>query len=467
MPNDPSIRLPPPFGLLDQDLIYITTGYNQNNCQLISRELSIKDLREYILASGAIRDGNHVYIDKLTGSGIVVHSTGLNTNTENLIVKNTESIFPYSGSIYTTGLNAVIGNNIDIQFRTDSAAGTKYGGTGGKYHSGIISTTGLNSRTDNLVSIEYESLWPYSGIIYHTGLNARAGNLIEITHSTSSVAHSLYGGAGGKYSSGIISITGINANPGSGIYFVESQNWPFKNEIHSLEKYYEVNSNYDLYTNSNAVDISFPIPIAISTGINIKQLNTYSKIKVDGYYSRITFDTYLPVPQPTRVDVSWNTYSVISLKQGCAILGMVQATRYSPLFAGGGIASVTSPLYDYSQEFSELQPRPTTDSYGRGGAVLCSNHTSPGTNSSIDMYNCHFLAFYNMPDIVTYPYQDIVGVVGVLNKNNFNEILPSCTVRWFGTEHSTGASVTETVSANGYINSVIVYGHRFVEVKPI
>lgn len=421
---------------------------------------------EIQLSSGTPAAQKYGKIGEPFYSGII-SVTGINARTENLLVRDVENIWPYSGIFYTTGLNAIRGNNIDIQFSSGSPASNRYGGVEGKYWSGIISTTGLNITTENLIAKDYETLWPYSGIVYTTGLNARAGNNIEITYSVTSSANAAHGGAGGKYYSGIISTTGINASAGSGIYLIQSDTWPFKNEIHSLEKFYEKTSNYNLYSNTNALDLDFPISISLPTGNNIKQLNSYSKIKVEGYYSRIVFDTHLPVPQPTRADVAWTNYTVITLKQGCAILGMTQPTRYSPLFAGGGIAAVASPLYDYSQEFSEPQPRPTTDSYGRGGAIICSNHTSPGTNSTTDMYNCHFLAFYDIPDIVTYPFQDIVGMVGVLNKNNFNQILPSCIVQWFGTEYATSNSVTETVSANGYINSITVYGHRFIETKPL
>lgn len=190
----------------------------------------------------------------------IISTTGLNARTENLIVRDFETSWPYSGTIYNTGLNAIVGNNIEIQFSSETAASNKYGGTAGKYKSGIISTTGLNARTENLIVRDFETSWPHSGVIYNTGLNARAGNLIEIQYSSSSSAGNLYKGTEGKYFSGIISTTGLNMVDGNNIAYTIDEQFPHKYTIFTVNKAkqsweYPI-TFYNNYTNTTMYSIS-------------------------------------------------------------------------------------------------------------------------------------------------------------------------------------------------------------------
>lgn len=192
----------------------------------------------------------------------VISITGVNARTENNIVKEYEAAWPYTGVYYNSGLNIIIGNNIDIAFfKTDPAANAMSGRTGSwpdgfskdnleaKYWSGIISTTGLNAYPENLIKIDYNNNWPHSGIIYNTGLNARAGNNIEINFSSTGNAHNQYGGAGGKYSSGIISVTGSNISDGNGIGYNIETSWPYKFNIFNTEKIKYATSSTTIYNN--------------------------------------------------------------------------------------------------------------------------------------------------------------------------------------------------------------------------
>ena len=229
--------------------IISTTGLNAR-----SENLIVRDFESSWPYSGVIYNtglnaiiGNNMEIQFATGtpasniygrtggkyiSGIV-STTGLNSRTENLIVRDFEEAWPYSGIIYNTGLNAVIGNNMEIQFSAGTPASNIYGKTEGKYKSGIISTTGLNARTENLIVRDFESSWPYSGIIYNTGLNAVVGNNMEIQFATGTPASNKYGGTGGKYISGIISVTGLNARTENLIVRTFENLWPYSGIIYS------------------------------------------------------------------------------------------------------------------------------------------------------------------------------------------------------------------------------------------
>ena len=206
------------------------------------------------------RDGAWQDFDKFNNLGNKYHSgiisvTGLNAYSGapygNLIrVDFDVNQWPYSGVISQTGLNAIRGNLVDIQFEADSDASTSmhsrngpwYNGfnsgthVGRKYHSGIISFTGVNAVTENLIVKEYQESWPYTGIYYNTGLNARAGNHIEIMHATNSDANFFYPGImGGRYQSGIISVTGLNVSQSTGNLITNhiDPNWPHRNILHT------------------------------------------------------------------------------------------------------------------------------------------------------------------------------------------------------------------------------------------
>jgi 3D (Asp-Asp-Asp) domain-containing protein len=216
----------------------------------------------------------------------IISITGVNARTENLIVKEYEDVWPYTGVYYNTGLNATAGNHVEIQFSTDTDADfhyKNYNGTsrmGGKYQSGIISVTGLNviQTTGNLIEnyvqhevwprrnvlhtvklnayhghpwgnnvrVDLDNQWPYSGIISQTGLNVIRGNLIDIQFDSSSEAATKMNNTNGAwdnnfsksnhlgnpYNSGIISVTGLNVgDDGNRISYTIENNWPYKYNI--------------------------------------------------------------------------------------------------------------------------------------------------------------------------------------------------------------------------------------------
>jgi hypothetical protein len=264
-------RIPPPFPIVEDDLVYVVTGYNKINSFPDSRETSIRNLRQYLVTVTGISGVGHIVnadygaiffstsqesnlIDINYSSSYPYHqsiaTTGLNAKFENLIVRQFESAWPYSGVIYNTGLNARVGNNMEIQFAEDTPADYKYGGVGGKYLSGIISTTGLNARSENLIVRDFESSWPHSGVVYNTGLNARAGNLIEIQYQSSSPAGGIYGGTEGKYKSGIISTTGLNMLDGSNIGYTIGTSFPHKYTIFTVDQAKTTNNSKTFYNNN-------------------------------------------------------------------------------------------------------------------------------------------------------------------------------------------------------------------------
>lgn len=187
---------------------------------------------------------NTKYLEEPYYSGII-SVTGLNFRKENLIVIDIDNIWPHSGTVYNTGLNAIIGNNIDITFSQQHPASTIYGKTGPKYYSGIISTTGLNAYDSNLMRIDFHPSWPYSGIISQTGLNVIRGNLVDIQFSKESEAasgmHNRTGpwdnnfdkdkNLGEKYHSGIVSVTGLNAYDGNLMRIDFEEMWPYSGII--------------------------------------------------------------------------------------------------------------------------------------------------------------------------------------------------------------------------------------------
>lgn len=228
-------QLPSAFKVYDHDLLVAVTGYNIQGSYPDNVKISLDQIRKDI-----IRLNEMIFL--LSGfSGY--YNSGNNTmtitshqNAANLIRIDYGTQYPYIQILSTTGLNAVAGNNIEVQFTSGTPAAQKYGKVGSPYYSGIISITGVNFRTENLITKDIEGTWPYSGIIYNTGLNARAGNNIDIEYLASGSANNIYGGAGGKYKSGIISTTGLNINIGSGIGWEVDSIWPYRYSISNMEK---------------------------------------------------------------------------------------------------------------------------------------------------------------------------------------------------------------------------------------
>jgi hypothetical protein len=227
--------------VLDKDYIVVVTGHLQEGSYPRNVKVPLAYIRKYI-----------VRLNLLTNpvSGIdSYYNSGLNIL-----------------SIWNTGIHAIPGNNVEIQFSQNTPAGGKYGGTGPICHSGIISTTGLNSVAENLIVVGHKNYWPYSGIIYSTGLNAKAGNNIEINFNSNSAAHNQYGGTGGKYSSGIISVTGSNIIDGKGIGYTINTEWPHQYTLFNTEKIKYASSAVTI-TNSDTG------PNSTTSGYNLITLN--------------------------------------------------------------------------------------------------------------------------------------------------------------------------------------------------
>ena len=211
----------------------------------------------------------------------ILSITGVNAVTENLIVKEYQNQWPFTGIYYNTGLNARAGNHMEIMHAINTDADFNYPDImGGRYLSGVISTTGLNLLPqttgiciDNHISqfwphknilhttglnahsghpygnnirVDYDTKWPYSGIISQTGLNVIRGNLIDIAFTEDTAAatkmHSSNGAwnngfsktrdLGNKYHSGIISVTGLNiGDDGNRINYTIESDWPYKYNI--------------------------------------------------------------------------------------------------------------------------------------------------------------------------------------------------------------------------------------------
>lgn len=281
---------------LDKDLMVVVTGHLEEGAFPRNTKMPLSYIRRYVVRLNLISSqqsgiatyynsglnvlttwttgihaipGNHVEVqfsadtpaaNKYGGTGGTSHSgiistTGLNAYSGapygNLIrVDYDVDQWPYSGVISQTGLNVIEGNLIDVQVDSTSEAATamhdrnagwlstfnKNTHLGNKYHSGIISVTGVNARTENLIVKEYEDTWPYTGIYYNTGLNAKAGNHIEIMHRTDSDANFFYPNImGGKYQSGVISVTGLNVSQTTGNLIVNhiDSTWPHRNILHT------------------------------------------------------------------------------------------------------------------------------------------------------------------------------------------------------------------------------------------
>jgi hypothetical protein len=224
MPDSKITNLSPSPYLLDRDLMVVVTGYLNEGSYPQTCQVPVSYIRRYITRLDLL-------LNPVSGIGNYYNS-GLNIL-----------------SIWGTGIHAVPGNNVEIQFSQNTPAGQKYGKTGPICHSGIISTTGLNAYSGhpwgNLIRVDTHSQWPYSGIISQTGLNIIRGNLIDIQFDPASPAatimHSKDGSwdnnfnknsnLGNPYHSGIVSVTGLNATKGNLIDINFSADWPHSGTI--------------------------------------------------------------------------------------------------------------------------------------------------------------------------------------------------------------------------------------------
>jgi hypothetical protein len=263
--------------IYDHDLMVVVTGYategaSPDNCKIsldrIRKDVIRLDEMIFFLSgfSGYYNSGENTYTitshhrmgnlieldyDDVTPHIQTISTTGINLRTENLLVRDHENTWPYSGIVYNTGLNAVIGNNIEIQFSSGTPASNIYGRTEGKYKSGIISTTGLNAVTENLIVRDFQSTWPYSGVIYTTGLNAVIGNNMEIQFSSGTPASNIYGRTEGKYKSGIISTTGLNARSENLIVRDFENTWPYSGIIYNTGLNARAGNNIEIDFSTN------------------------------------------------------------------------------------------------------------------------------------------------------------------------------------------------------------------------
>ena len=108
----------------------------------------------------------------------IISITGVNARTENNIIKEYENNWPYTGVYYNSGLNAIEGNLVEIQYHKNTYAAdylNKNNFLEEKYWSGIISITGLNLLDGDNTGYCIENNWPYKYRI-NTVSRAKYGN---------------------------------------------------------------------------------------------------------------------------------------------------------------------------------------------------------------------------------------------------------------------------------------------------
>jgi hypothetical protein len=376
-------NLPPPFPIVEDDLVYVITGYNKINCLPDSRESSIQNLRRYL-----------VRISGVSGIGVdndnyraILFSTA---QEDNLIDINYSSSYPYYQSIATTGLNARVGNNMEIQFALSTPAANKYGGVGGKYFSGIISTTGLNAKTENLIVRDFESFWPYSGIIYNTGLNARVGNNMEIQFTTGTPAANIYGGVGSKYFSGIISTTGLNARTENLIVRDFETTWPYSGVIYNTGLNAVVGNNMEVqfYAGTPAankygrVGGKYVSGIVSTTGLNARTENLIVRdFETTWPYSGVIYNTGLNARAGNLIEIQYKTASPAG-----GLYGGTEGKYWSGIISTTGLNMVdgNNIAYTISSSFPHKYTIFTVDRASKAtGLVTFSNNNHKTFNTTV------------------------------------------------------------------------------------
>jgi hypothetical protein len=311
-------------------------------------------------------------------------------------------------------------------------------GFSGYYNSGnntITITT--HQKEGNLISLTYETEYPYLQIISTTGLNAIAGSNIDIEFANDT-----------SYRSGTISTTGLNAVAGTGIYFRVDNQWPYRYEINTFDKIYEASGSYTIPTGTSSLDQNLLFPLIFPSSI---ESTSYSKWKCQGYYKNISMTTYIPATQPsvtagpTGQPISWNSYSVNSIEQGYIIPSLF---KYSYLLSNPNTKNYTVPLYDYSDN------------------MLHTNHSTIGSKTK-NIENVFLLAFFQIAEN-TSGYSQPSGGLGLLTESPWF-VPPVATLYWIGTYNVDGTPTNTgiTVPATGYITNLNVDGHRFLEIKAV
>jgi hypothetical protein len=255
--------------IYDYDLMVVVTGYGMEGSYPDNCKISINRIRQDI-----IRLNEMIFF--LSGfSGY--YNSGENT--------------------YTITSHHRMGNLIELDYDDVTP------------HMQIVSTTGINLRTENLIVRDHENTWPYSGVIYNTGLNAVVGNNIEIQFATGTPASNKYGGAGGKYVSGIISVTGLNARTENLIVRNFENTWPYSGIIYNtglnaragnnIEIDFSTNRHPNMGTPYHSGTISTTgLNMIASTGIQYSISNTWphpyvvsqldSRVVANNFFSHIS-----------------------------------------------------------------------------------------------------------------------------------------------------------------------------------
>lgn len=176
-------QLPAVTAIYDHDLAIVVTGYGVEGAYPDNVKISLSQIRHDI-----IRLDEMIYlVSGFSGYYNEINNTMTITSHQypgNLLRLDYGENWPHRQIISITGLNAVAGNHIELQFATGTPSSNAYGKTGGPYYSGIISVTGLNAYAGNRIFISGDSSWPHSGIISTTGLNATFGNGISYSVNT-------------------------------------------------------------------------------------------------------------------------------------------------------------------------------------------------------------------------------------------------------------------------------------------
>lgn len=268
MPDSKISQLESANKIYDHDLMVVVTGYSTpgaypDNCKITADRIrkDIVRLNEMIFFvsgfSGYYNTGENLfYITSHQRAG-------------NLIKLDYPTEFPHSPqTISTTGLNAIMGNNIEIQFNPSTPAANQYGPIGSPNFSGIISVTGINATAGSGLYFARSNDWPYSNEI----------GILEKVYD--------------KYSTS-----------------------------------YQINSSYTMFnyvgTRVPYMDVEFLFPISIpAISSNLSRKN-YTKIRCDGFYHQITLTSVLPQTTPSTTGpngqpVSWQSFTPTNLIQGYA-----------------------------------------------------------------------------------------------------------------------------------------------------